>query len=255
MFEFLTVTLLFLVAAAFLAGVIDSIAGGGGLITVPALLMAGASPLETLGTNKLQSCFGAGTAAIAYARGGHVRPRAQLGPAALALVASMAGAFLAHVIPPGVLRIIMPVVLIIVAGVFALRRDLSDADRVPRLKPALFALIVVPAVAAYDGFFGPGAGSFYMFGFVLLTGFSMLKATAHTKLLNFASNVGALLVFAPGGAVWWGTGLAMALAEVAGALVGARLAMRAGARLIRPLLVVVSSAMALRLLWQALFST
>jgi uncharacterized membrane protein YfcA len=107
-------------------------------------------------------------------------------------------------------------------------------------------------VAAYDGFFGPGTGSFFMLGFVLLAGYGVLKATAHTKMLNFASNLGSLLVFIPFGAMWWGVGLAMALAQVAGATLGARLAVRVGARLIRPLLVVISTALALRLLWQAL---
>ena len=105
-------------------------------------------------------------------------------------------------------------------------------------------------IAAYDGFFGPGTGSFFMIGFVMLAGFGVLKATAHTKTLNFASNIGSLLVFIPSGATWWAVGIAMALAQVAGASLGARLAMRVGSRLIKPLLVVTSSAMAARLLWQ-----
>ena len=113
------------------------------------------------------------------------------------------------------------------------------------------ALQAVPLIAAYDGFFGPGTGSFFMMGFVLLAGYGVLKATAHTKMLNFASNIGSLVVFIPSGAMWWAVGLAMAAAQVAGASLGARLAMRVGARLIKPLLVVTSTAMALRLLWQA----
>jgi hypothetical protein len=252
MFEVATDLALVLVLAAFVAGVVDSIAGGGGLITVPALLLAGAAPVEALATNKLQGTFGAGTAMVAYARAGQVRPRDQLGMAAIAAVFGAAGAVVAHLIPAEVLRIIMPVVLIGVAAFFALKPGLSDTDRVERLRPPVFALTVVPAVAAYDGFFGPGTGSFFMLGFVLLAGYGVLKATAHTKMLNFASNLGSLLVFIPSGALWWGVGLAMALAQVAGATLGARLAMRIGARLIRPLLVVTSTAMALRLLWQAL---
>jgi uncharacterized membrane protein YfcA len=241
----------FLVLAAFLAGFVDSIAGGGGLITVPALLLAGLSPVEALATNKLQGSFGSGTAALAYGRAGHVRLKDQIGMAMIAAVFGGIGAAVAHLIPAEVLRMIMPVVLIAVAAFFALRRGLSDFDRAERMRPAVFAVTVVPLVSAYDGFFGPGTGSFFMMGFVLLAGFGVLKATAHTKLLNFAANVGALLVFMPTGAVLWATGLAMAVAQTLGALVGSRLAMRVGARLIRPLLVVTSTAMALRLLWQA----
>ncbi len=251
MFEIATDTALLLVLAAFLAGFVDSIAGGGGLITVPALLLAGASPVEALGTNKLQGSFGSGTAALAYARAGHVRLKDQLAMAAIAGLAGAAGALIAHLIPAHVLRLIMPVILIGIAAFFALRKGLSDQDRVQRMKPAVFALTAVPLISAYDGFFGPGTGSFFMLGFVLLAGYGVLKATAHTKLLNFASNFGSLLVFIPTGAIWWMTGLAMAVAQTAGALVGARLAMRIGSRLIRPLLVVTSAGMALRLLWQA----
>jgi hypothetical protein len=145
----------------------------------------------------------------------------------------------------------MPVVLIGVAAFFALKPGLSDDSRAQRMKPAVFAMTTVPVIAAYDGFFGPGTGSFFMMGFVLLAGYGVLKATAHTKMLNFASNIGSLLVFIPSGAMWWAVGLAMAAAQVAGASLGARLAMRAGARLIKPLLVVTSTGMALRLLWQA----
>ena len=250
--EIATEFALLLVLAAFCAGLVDSIAGGGGLITVPALLLAGASPVEALATNKLQGTFGAATATVAYARAGHVRPMDQLGMAAIAALAGAGGALIAHLIPAEVLRLVMPVVLIGVALFFALKPGLTDDARAARISPAVFGVTVVPLVAAYDGFFGPGTGSFFMMGFVLLAGYGVLKATAHTKMLNFASNLGSLLVFLPFGAIWWAVGLAMAAAQVAGAALGARLAMRVGAGLIKPLLVVVSTAMALRLLWQAL---
>ena len=252
MFEIATHLAILMILAAFCAGFIDSIAGGGGLISVPALLLAGASPVEALATNKLQGTFGAGTAMLTYARAGHVRPQDQLGMAAISAAAGAGGALVAHLIPVEVLRLIMPVVLIGVAGFFALKPGLSDDASQARLRPAVFAATVVPLVAAYDGFFGPGTGSFFMMGFVLLAGYGVLKATAHTKMLNFASNIGSLLVFIPSGAMWWAVGLGMAAAQVLGASLGARLAMRVGARLIKPLLVLVSSAMALRLLWQAL---
>ncbi|MGL6209355.1 MAG: TSUP family transporter [Paracoccaceae bacterium] len=239
-------------AAAFLAGFVDAIAGGGGLITLPVLLLAGATPLEALATNKLQGTFGAGAAAASYARAGQVDLLRQAGMAGIAGFAGGLGAVIAHLVPLEVLRVIMPVVLIAVAVFFAMKPGLTDADRLERLSPGVFAVTLVPLVAAYDGVFGPGAGAFYMLGFVMLAGFGVLKAVAHTKLLNFASNLGALAVFAASGGVWWGMGLAMAAAQVAGASLGATVAMRRGARLIKPLLVVTSTLLALRLIWQAL---
>ena len=250
MFEIATELVLLLVLAAFLAGFVDSIAGGGGLITVPALLLAGASPVETLATNKLQGSFGAGTAALSYARAGQVDLRSQAGMALVSGLAGGAGAMVAHLIPAEVLRVLMPVILVAVALFFALKPGLSDQDRAERMAPAVFTFTAVPLIAAYDGFFGPGTGSFFMLGFVLLAGYGVLKATAHTKLLNFASNLGALAVFAFSGATWWAVGMAMALAQIAGAALGARLALRIGARLIKPLLVITSTAMAARLIWQ-----
>lgn len=250
MFEIATHLVVLLVCAAFLAGFVDAIAGGGGLITVPVLLLAGVSPIEALATNKLQGSFGAATAVAAYARAGHVKPMQQLGMALMAGLAGASGALVAHLLPADALRVIMPVVLVAVALFFAFKLGLTDADRVERIKPAVFAFTAVPMVGLYDGFFGPGAGSFYMLGFVMLAGFGVLKATAHTKMLNFASNFGSLLVFASNGGILWGVGLAMAVGQIGGAMVGARLAMRIGARLIKPLLVVTSTALALRLLWQ-----
>ncbi|MES2143490.1 MAG: TSUP family transporter, partial [Pseudomonadota bacterium] len=194
--------------------------------------------------------FGSGTAMVAYARAGHVRPGDQVAMAAVAVVAAGAGALVAHLIPAGVLRAIMPLVLIGVAAFFALKPGLSDANRVARMPQAVFAATAVPLIAAYDGFFGPGTGSFYMIAFVMLAGFGVLKATAHTKMLNLASNAGSLAVFAFGGAIWWAVGLAMGVAQVAGASLGARAAMRVGAGLIKPLIVITSTAMALRLFWQ-----
>ena len=239
-----------LIGAAFAAGFVDAIAGGGGLITLPALLLAGASPLEALSTNKVQGSFGAATAAVAYARAGHVKLRGQIGAAALAFGCGAAGAALAGLVPTGWLRLALPVILIGIAAFFALKPGLSDDDSTARLAPATFTAFVVPLIAGYDGLIGPGAGSFYMIGFVALAGYGVLKATAHTKLLNFASNLGGLLVFALYGAPWWAVGLAMGAAQIAGAQIGARTAMRIGARVIKPLLVITSGALALRLIWQ-----
>jgi len=241
-----------LALAALLAGIIDSIAGGGGLLALPAILLAGAPPVTALATNKLQGLFGTASAALHYARAGQVDLRAQAAPALIAAAAAGAGALLASRLPAEAIRLGLPVLLIGVACYFALRRGLDDRNRAERLSAPAFAATAVPGIAFYDGVLGPGTGSFFMLGFVTLRGHGLLRATAHTKLLNFASNVGAMAVFAAVAEPWWAAGLVMGVAQAAGAQIGARAAVRVGARLIRPLLVVTSVAMALRLLWQAL---
>ncbi len=243
--------LLLLVLAAFVAGFIDSIAGGGGLLALPAILLAGAPPVTALATNKLQGMFGTASAAIHYARAGQVDLRAQAGPALVAGLAAGAGSLLAAQLPAEAIRAALPVLLIAVALYFGLRRGLNDQDRAERIRPRTFNATAVPGLAFYDGVLGPGTGSFYMLAFVALRGHGLLKATAHTKLLNFASNLGSMLVFSLVATVWWPVGLAMGAAQFAGAQAGSRLAVRVGAGLIRPPLVAVSVALALRLLWQA----
>jgi len=252
MFEVTLDLALMLIVAAFAAGFVDAIAGGGGLITLPALLLAGASPMQAISTNKVQAVFGAATAAVSYAAAGHVDPRRQIGSAAIAFAAGVGGALMVALVPTDWLRLALPVILVGIALFFALKPGLDDLDRAQRMRPAVFAGTVVPLIAAYDGLVGPGAGAFYMIGFVTLAGYGVLKATAHTKLLNLASNLGGLLAYAVMGAPWWLIGLAMGLAQVAGARLGARLAMRIGAGVIKPLLVITSSALAARLIWQML---
>lgn len=237
-----------LAMAAFVAGFIDSIAGGGGLVTVPVLLLVGFPPVTALGTNKLQGLFGSGSATLAYAQKGQVNLRGQL-PAALAsCVGGVAGALLATVLPGEWLQLVLPFLLVAIALYFALKPSVGDVDRAQRMTPFLFGLTVVPLIAFYDGLFGPGTGSFFMLAFVTLAGYGLLKATAHTKLLNFASNIGSFGAFALVGVVSWKAGLVMGVAQFLGARLGATVAMRVGARLIRPLLVVTCVALAIRLL-------
>ncbi len=240
--------LLLLALAAFIAGFIDSIAGGGGLITVPALLLAGLTPVEALGTNKLQSVFGSGSATYAYASAGLVDVKRQLPSAALAFLGSILGAVLATMLPGEWLRAALPPMLVVIALYFAFKPDMGDVDRAQRLSPFLFGVTVPPLIGFYDGLFGPGTGSFFMLAFVTLAGYGMLKATAHTKLLNFSSNFGSLIFFSAVGVVSWKVGLVMGAAQFLGARLGARLAMKTGARLIKPLLVVTCVVLAIRLL-------
>lgn len=252
MFEVPLETVFALVGAGFVAGFVDSIAGGGGLITLPVLLLSGASPVQALSTNKVQGVFGAATAAISYASSGHVNLRRQLRAAVLAFAGGLIGALLVSHIPTTGLRAALPVVLIAIAAFFAFKKGLNDEDRLERIPAATFTALVVPLVGFYDGLIGPGAGAFYMIGFVTLAGYGVLRATAHTKLLNFASNLGGLVAFAATGSPWWAVGLAMGVAQIAGARLGSKLAMRKGAKIVKPLLVTTSTVLALRLIWQML---
>jgi uncharacterized protein len=234
--------------AAFAAGFIDSIAGGGALITIPALLLAGFPPVAALGTNKLQGLFGTGSATIHYAGKGHVDLRRQLPAAVIAFSGGVAGALMATVVPGGILQMALPFILIAIALYFALKPDMDDVDRAERLSPFLYGLTVVPLIGFYDGLFGPGTGSFFMLAFVALAGFGVLKATAHTKLLNFGSNLGSFFLFAFAGAIAWKIGLMMGVAQFLGARLGAGLAIAKGAVLIKPLLVVTCVVLAAKLL-------
>ncbi len=240
--------LIVLFFVAVVAGFVDSIAGGGGLITIPALLIAGIPPLDALGTNKLQGMFGATSATISYARRGHVKLKTQLPMALMALIGGGAGALVASVLPTKILGTAIPFLLISIGLFFALKPNLSDVDSHRRVTPFLFGATFVPLIGLYDGIFGPGAGSFYMLGFVLLAGFGMLKATAHTKLLNLGSNVGGFLMFLATGSILWKVGIVMGIGQFIGAQIGSSLAMRIGAKIIKPLLVISCFAMATKLL-------
>ncbi|HZW46366.1 MAG TPA: TSUP family transporter [Microvirga sp.] len=237
-----------LAAISFFAGFVDSIAGGGGLLTVPALLLAGLSPAGAIATNKVQGAFAAASATYIFGRRGMIEWRKAWAFTAVAFVSGVAGALCVRFLPPSVLQTLIPVLLIAIALYFALSRKMKDEDAHARMTALTFGATAPVAVGFYDGIFGPGAGSFYMLAFVTLLGYGVVRATAHTKLLNLASNLGSLLLYAATGAVVWPLGLVMAGASFLGAQVGSRLAMRLGARLIRPLLVLVSAAMALRLL-------
>lgn len=241
--------IILLMFAAFLAGFIDAIAGGGGLVTVPVLLIAGLPPLQALATNKLQGLFGAGSAAFTYAANGHVDLKTQIFPAIVSGLAACLGALLITQLPTDNIRLILPVLLIAIALFFWFKPGLDDVDRAQRLTPLVFMATIVPLVGFYDGFFGPGTGSFFMLAFVTMSGFGILKATAHTKLLNFASNIGGFIVLALAGAVVWKLGLLMGLAQFAGAQVGARLAIKKGSRIIKPLLTLTCIALAVKLLF------
>jgi uncharacterized membrane protein YfcA len=236
-----------LMAAAFVAGMIDAVAGGGGMITIPALLAAGVPPVSAIATNKLQSTFGTGSALIAFTRKGHIDFRRFALPTLAALLGSAVGALILTRVDSGFLAALLPVLLIAMAGYFLAAPRMSDDDRHSRAGPvALLAVVFV--IGGYDGFFGPGTGSFFTTALVAVFGFGLIRAVAHTKLLNFASNLTGLAVLVAGGHVLWITGFAMALASIAGGQIGAYGAMRFGARAARPLLVVMSLVLTAKLL-------
>ncbi len=235
-----------LMLVAFAAGTIDAMAGGGGLLTIPALLAAGVPPVAALGTNKLQSACGTAGAAYAFWRKGQIDLRRFVRPAIASFVGSAAGAALVQRIDPGFLAGLLPVLLVAMALYFLFGPRLSDVDTHVRLAPAGL-LFAVAGIGMYDGFFGPGTGSFFTLLLVSAAGMGATRAVAHTKLLNLASNLAGLAVLVAGGAVWWSVGFAMAVASIAGGQLGAALAIRFGGRAIRPLLVVLSLALTVKL--------
>jgi uncharacterized membrane protein YfcA len=237
-----------LTAVAGVAGFVDSIAGGGGLIVIPALLSAGVPPLFALGTNKLQSAFGTAVALRNYWRSGLVEWRPNRLTVILVFIGALGGALVVQLIEARLLNLIVPLLLVAAALYILLSPRMTDQDAHHRVTSDGYAPVGA-AIGFYDGFFGPGAGTFYTTSLVALRGYGLTKATALTKLVNLTSAAASLLLFAIGGHLAWLLGLCMALGSMAGGWLGSHSALRFGARLIRPLLVVISLALTGRLLW------
>lgn len=236
-----------LAVVSFAAGFVDAIAGGGGLLTVPALLATGLDPHLVLGTNKGQAVFGATASAAGFWRKGEVdRPRAPITFTAAAIGAVL-GALLQLAIDPRRLKVVVLVLL----GVAALVLALQPAQRVRHghaHSPALLALIAI-VIGAYDGFFGPGTGSFAILGFVALFGDTMTRASGNAKILNLASNLASLATFAIRGTVLWSVALPMAAANALGAWTGAHVAVRRGDRFVRATVLAVIVALVVKVVW------
>ncbi len=239
---------LFVVAS--LAGLIDAVAGGGGLLTLPALLSTGLPPQVVLGTNKLQASCGTSLAAWRFWQAGLMKqPGLWLG-VAISFMASATGSFVATLIAPDFLRRLVPVLLIGVAGYLVLAPKVGESARAPRVSPWLFAGFFGIALGFYDGFFGPGTGSFWMTASMALLGLEIRSANAYTKAMNLSSNLASLSFFALQGKVQFPIALTMATGQLLGAQIGSRLAIRRGGEFIRPVLFVVVLVLAIRLLWQ-----
>jgi len=238
---------LLLVFAAFCAGAIDAIGGGGGLLIVPALLATGLPPHLALGTNKGQSCFGSFAAAIRYARAGLIdRDTARI-TFPTAFLGAVVGTSLVLVIRPEALRPLVLVLLIAAAVlVTSLRPNPRGEPGGPRGRAWLAAGLIALVIGAYDGFFGPGAGTFFIAGFVVFLRLKMARASAEAKVANFASNIAAAAIFAERGVVVWSIALPMAGAQLLGGFLGAHLAVRRGDRLIRGVVLAVVVALVLK---------
>ncbi len=243
---------LLLALAGFSAGFVDSIAGGGGIISLPALLAVGLPPHVALGTNKLQASFGTAFAAGNYARRGLLE-RSRLGLAVACTAAgALTGAMLVASLPSTWLRRLVPWLLVAIFVHVVRSPRLGDSPRRPRMGPTVFSVLFGLSLGFYDGFFGPGTGSFWTVALLALRGLALPQATAQTKVMNLTSNVVALAWFATHGDVMWRLGLGIAAANVAGALAGSSLAMEKGARLIRVFFLLAVAATLARLLWLSL---
>ena len=231
--------------AAFAAGLVDAIAGGGGLLTVPALLAAGLPPQVAIATNKGQACFGAVSSFVSFwTRDGIDRKRAPLG-FACGFVGSLAGAQVLLLVRPEPLKPVVLVLLLLAAGFVAWPRKPSKGTA---HSWATIALVPIAfSLGFYDGFFGPGVGSMLIVVFVLLYGDTLTRASGNAKVVNLASNIAALLLFASRGAVLWKIALPMAVANATGAFVGAHLAVKRGDRFVRVIVLVVVAALVVKI--------
>ena len=245
--ELTLATLGVLLCVSLIAGCVDAIAGGGGLLTIPALLWAGLPPAQALGTNKLQSTAGSLSASIHFIRVGSVDFKRFWPAFVAALIGGALGTGLVLLIQGDWLRPAIPWLLVAIAIYLVLARRAGDVERKRRLSVPLFSCTLALLIGAYDGFFGPGTGTFFAIACVSTLGMTLPSATAHSKVLNFASNIASLTAFIFAGSVLWVPGLVMALGQFCGAQLGARLVVRSGAQVIRIVLVVVTAAMAIKL--------
>ena len=233
------------------AGFVDSIAGGGGLITLPVLLSFGLAPRHALGTNKLQATFGSASASWHYAQAKTVPLTDCVRGFVLSLAGAALGALVVQQLDPSFLRRAIPVLLIGVAVYTLLKPRLGAEDLHPRMARGTFDLIFGLLIGFYDGFFGPGTGTFWTMAFMLGLGFNMTRATGYAKVMNFASNISSLVFFLPGGNVCYAAGLTMGIGQVLGAKVGSRMVIARGTKFIRPVFISVVLALTLKLLYDA----
>jgi len=242
-----------LFATGLVAGFVDAIAGGGGLITLPVMLSLGGDPQSALGTNKLQATFGSGSATWHYARAGAVDLRDCGRGAVLTFVGAIVGTLGVRQISPHTLKVVIPLLLIAVAAYMLRHPQLGETNRGARMSRARFDLIFGLLLGFYDGFFGPGTGTFWAMAFVLALGFNLTRATGYTKAMNFSSNLCSFLLFALAGKVNYGAGITMGVGQLIGARFGSRMVMTRGTKFIRPVFIAVVLTITGKLLYDACF--
>ena len=235
--------ILMLTAVAALAGFIDAIAGGGGLLTIPAMLLANIPPVLTLGTNKLQAASGALAASITMIRKGVVKPKNIKTGIIAAFIGSIFGSIAVQLSPPDLLEKLIPF-LIAAIGIYTLfAPKLGAVETKPRISEGKWQKVAAPIIGFYDGYMGPGTGMFFALGNVALRGRRIVEATGAAKVLNLSTNIGSLIFFILGGNVLWKVGLAMMVGQTIGAYFGSHMVVKGGGKLIRPMIVLVCLAM------------
>lgn len=247
-FDLTITTILALSIVALVAGFVDSIAGGGGMITIPALMLAGIPSHEALGTNKFQGVFGTFSAVLHFYKKGHLDFKKCALLAGFAFVFSLFGTLSVQVINADFLRKIIPFLLMFFALYFLFSPKVSEESNKARLGRIALAF-AIGAIGFYDGFFGPGTGSFLMIALISLGGFDIKDALAQAKLYNFATNLASVITFAVFGHIIFAVGAAMAVGQFIGGYLGAKMALKYGIKVIKPLVVIVSLVMCVKLLF------
>ncbi|WP_103613405.1 TSUP family transporter [Campylobacter concisus] len=246
-FDLLSYTVFFV--AAFFGGFIDAIAGGGGLITLPAIMAMGVPPHLALGTNKLQGVFGSFTATLNFTKKGLIDYKECFVGIVFTFIGALIGATLILFLNANFLKIIIPFLLIAIFIYTLFIPKIGENDRAAKMNERLFYIMFGLILGFYDGFFGPGAGSFWMFAMVALIGLNLKKAVAHTKALNFTSNIVALGVFIAGGQILWLVGFLMAVGQILGAYFGSNLVIKKEVKFIRTMFLIVVAATICKLLF------
>jgi uncharacterized membrane protein YfcA len=235
--------LAFLFFVAIAAGFLDTLAGGGGLLTLPALMMAGLPPLSALATNKLQSSMGTATATFMMLRNKHVRWHHVKWLMFAAFIGSAMGTVIIQLINTDALTIVIPVVICFIGLYFLFTPTVDEANKKPRMSASRYKKLVVPVIGCYDGLFGPGTGSFFALAGRALRAQPFLEATAIAKTLNFSTNIASLIVFFFAGQVIWLVGFAMMLGQSIGAWLGAHCLFKIPVNYLRYLVVFICFAM------------
>ena len=243
-YDDITIYIILFIVALF-AAAIDAIAGGGGLLVVPTMLLLGINPLVTLGTNKLQSCFGTATSSYNYFKNGLLREKNIKLLSIISFVGSLIGTLLVSQLSNELLNNLIPI-LLIGAAIFLIINNGNKYSFSKSVVMAFYPIVIL--IGFYDGFFGPGTGTFFVLTFLIIKNRNLMEATAATKVLNLSSNFASFLVFQFYGFVIWELALVMAIAQVTGAYIGSKLAINNGEKFVRPVIVFISIVLSIRIL-------